>query len=186
MANLIDNTYFIGDIMLPNKLTDGGNLSNIDTYIAKYERQVLINMLGYDLYKALKAQIDSDPQTFTDPWTDFVNGAEYSVGDYTIKWNGLINSDKQSFIAYYIYFYYMRDLITSTTSSGEILSKVVNGFRITPADKMANAWSRFLELYGSTQDSLYCPSAYRYLYENEDSFDLWLFKPEGTVNKFGI
>ena len=184
MANLIDKTYFIGEIALPNKLTDGGDLSNISTYIAKYERQVLINLLGYDLYKALKTEIDAGSYTAT--WDAFVNGAEYTVDGYTVKWNGLVNSELQSFIAYYIYFYYMRDLISSTTGIGEVFNNAENSERISPAAKQANAWSRFLELYGSVTDGSFHPSAYRYLIENEDDFDLWLFTMEESVNKFDI
>lgn len=180
MANLIDNTYFIDDIMLPGKLIDGSTLSIIDTYITKYEKEVLMALLGYDLYKDLIAN-PSEAK-----WVAFTEGEEYTVGEHTVKWNGLTNSDKISFIAYYVYFHVMRDLVTSTTTAGEILSTLENADRITPSDKMANAWQRFRELYGSLDDGEFVPSAYRYLTEKESDFDLWLFTSQGTINSFGI
>jgi hypothetical protein len=84
MANLIDNSYFIREINLPSdKIT--GNLEDISKYITKYEPEILLKLLGYDLYKALKVQIDSG-SPYAAPWKDFIEGAEYKVGDYTVKW----------------------------------------------------------------------------------------------------
>lgn len=184
MANLIDKTYFVGDIMLPDKKLTG-DLANIDVYIAKYEPEILLKMLGYDLYKPLQAQIDSG-SPYDAPWADFIEGAEYTVGDYTVKWNGLVNTQKDSLIAYYIYFFYMKDLVSSTTGVGEVLNNAENSDRMSPANKQANAWNRHLDLYGRTTDGLYVPSAYRYLTVKESLFDLWLFTPEISVNAFDI
>ncbi|MCK4824575.1 hypothetical protein KA005_52975, partial [bacterium] len=96
------------------------------------------------------------------------------------------NTNKISLIAYYIYYHYMRDFVTSTTNTGEVLSNNENANKVTPADKMSNAWSRYLELYGKITDGSFEPSAYRYLVENESDFDLWLFKAKRSINSFDI
>lgn len=183
MANLIDKTYFVGDINLPPQALDG-DYATIDGYISKYEKEVLLKLLGYDLYKELKAEIDAD--SYSEKWDKFVNGAEYKVDDYTVKWNGLINDEKVSLIAYYIYFNFVRDNISDTTIIGEVLSVGENSQRVTPADKMANAYNSFVDLYGRLSDGAYHPSAYRFLTEHEDDYDLWLFTPVNKINTFGI
>jgi len=183
MAHLIDKTYFINDISLPGSVLEG-NYEVITQYIAKYEPEILLRLLGYDLYKALQAEIDA--ASYTTVWDNFVNGAEYVVEGYTVKWNGLINSELTSFIAYYIYYQYMKNNVTTTTAIGETQSGAENGGKISPADKMTHAWNNYIRLYGSISDDLYSPSAYRYLLENEDDFDLWIFTTDNPTNSFGI
>ncbi len=184
MANLTDHTYFKGDINLPASVLEG-NYEVINAYISQYEPEVLKMLLGYDLYKALKVQIDAE--TYSAPWKAFIEGAEYTVDtDYKVKWNGLVNSEKKSFIAYYVFYQYMRDTVTSTSGVGEVLNSAENATRIAAIDKMSYAYNRFVDLYGTLRDGSFIPSAYRYLYENESSFDLWLFEPVTKVNSFGI
>lgn len=184
----IDNAYFVGDISLPGSVLSG-SLANIDNYIDKYEKEVLIDLLGYTLYKELAAQKTADSLDLK--WTAFVNGAEYTVSyngaDHTVKWNGIVNDDKISFLAYYVYFHFLRDNVTSTTLIGEVLNKNENSTRITPADKMVYAYNRFVRLYGSVNDGELVPSAYRYLEKHEDDFnDLWVFTQKDHINTFGI
>ena len=76
MANLIDETYFIGEISLPAQVLTG-TLADIDPYIVKYEREALIELLGYTLYKQLKVEIDAD--SYTTKWDRLVNGHEYEI-----------------------------------------------------------------------------------------------------------
>ena len=183
MANLIDKTYFVGDISLPSQKLDG-TLSNIDSYITKYEKEILMQLLGYDLYKDFIAN-PTDAR-----WVEFKDGAEYTVksgaSEYTVKWNGLVNTDLVSLIAYYIYFNYMRDLVTHTSGIGEVLSASENAARITPSDKMVHAWNEHIAIYGKLTDDALTPSAYRFLKENEDDYDLWIFRTKKTINSFGI
>jgi hypothetical protein len=187
--NLIDDTYFIREIHLPGENVSGNN-EDLAAYITQYEKEVLTELLGYDLYKALKVEIDKGPGNYDEPWKSFIEGAEYTVESgsepYTVKWNGLTNTELISLISYYIYFNYMRDLVTKTAMIGETLSLAENSQRISPSDKMANAWNRHLELYGSRGDGLLVPSAYRYLTENEDDFDKWVFTDKEPINSFDI
>ena len=57
MANLITADYFIREVNLPGNVL-AGTLADINPYIVQYERDVLIDLLGYPLYKDLKAEID--------------------------------------------------------------------------------------------------------------------------------
>jgi hypothetical protein len=177
----IDKTYFTGSINLPGSALDG-TYAVIANYITQYEKKILIKLLGYTLYKELVANYNAS----SGKWYDFINGVEYTVGDYTVKWNGLINSDKISLLAYFTYFHFVRDNVTSTSVIGEILNNSENSTRISPADKQVHAWNQGLELYGRVSDHSLTPSAYNYLKNHTDDFPLWVFTELAPINAFEI
>lgn len=193
MANLIDTSYFIGEISLPGQVLTG-TLADINPYIVKYEREALIQLLGYTLYKELKAEIDSVPQTYTDKWSRLVNGYEYEIdylGDtYLVKWNGLINSDKVSLLAYYIYFKYVQFHVTHTSGFGELIQNAENASKISPSQKMVNAWNRFIDLRGNPSDDRINPTCYNFLDKFEDDetngYQKLIFTVIRHTNTFGI
>lgn len=85
---LIDRTYFIGEINIPNTHTPAiGGL--LDWFIEKYEEQFLKEVLGYDLYTAFKAGLLIDP--IPQKWTDLIEGVEYTYNDKTKFWRGLVS-----------------------------------------------------------------------------------------------
>ncbi len=179
--SLIDKTYFVSDISLPGQVLDG-TYANITNYIDKYERKALLGLLGYDLYKSLKAEIDAGAYV---EWDGLVNGAEFATVDgYTVKWEGLINDNNESLLAYFVYVHFMRDNATHTASIGEVRSATENAARVSVAEKMAYAYNRYSELVGGPGQSRFAPSAYNYLYSLD--LDDWVFTPLITVNKFGI
>lgn len=192
MAQLIDNTYFFGEISLPESVIDG-DFATIDDYIERYEKQALIDLLGYTLYKDLKAEIDAEAG-YSTRWDRLVNGHEYEVsynGDtHLVKWEGLVNDEKRSLLAYYIYFYFVRYNITHTTGFGEMMQQSENAQRISPSQKMVNAWNEYIRLRGLVGEPEIDPTAYNFLDNFEDDstngYDKWLFKVEGRMNTFGI
>lgn len=179
MANLIDKTYFILDINLPDsKFTD------LDTYIAKYEPEVLKMLLGYELYELM---ITSPT---VEPYKSLIEGAEYTVQhngrSQKVKWNGFTNTEFISLIAYYVYYWYNRDKASLTNTVGEVKSKQENSYNATQASKIMNAWSRLEELYGCPGQSELIASAYNYLTEKETDFPEWIFTNLGNVNSFDL
>lgn len=172
--NLIDNTYFIGEINLPSSVLSG-NLATIDAYIERYEKEFLKNLLGYDLYKELKAEIED--QTFTEKWDELVNGAEYTIGGYTKKWDGLINSEKVSPIAYYVYYNYLKANIVNYESIGAVSALSENSARVAADGLMINAWNRYVDLYNN---------AIEFLLVNSESYPKWILTAEEKNNTFGI
>lgn len=181
---LIDSTYFINDISLPGNALSGAR-EDISQYLDKYQKQVLISLLGYPLWKLVQAEIDAEVYT---NYNGLVNGEEYDV-EYlgettTVKWNGLKNSDLVSLIAYYVYYFYMKDHVTHTTGIGESVSEKENAVSISPVRKMVDAWNHFCDLYGSINDCDIVPSAYNYLYEKD--YDGWLFTSLDKQNVFSL
>lgn len=85
---LIDRTYFIGELNIPN--TDQNSVGELlDWFIEKYETEFLEKVLGYELYKALKAGLQE--VTVDQKWTDLIEGVEYTnlAGRLTF-WKGLV------------------------------------------------------------------------------------------------
>lgn len=180
MANLIDKDYFIGEINLPKN-----DFDNIELFITRREPIVLKNLLGYDEYKAM---IDG---TANSPYKELIEGAEYEVqyngNTRTVKWNGLQNEDKISLLAYYVYCYYMRNLVSSTQSVGETKSKQENSYNADIYAKVLAADTLFEELYGYYGQDKLVPSAYNYLYAHKDDFPNWEFTDmQANFNSHGL
>jgi hypothetical protein len=180
MANFIDKTYFIADINLSK-----GEYDDIDLFITKFEKEVLIYLLGQELYNLV---INNSTVA---PYKNLIEGIEYSIqweGETKkVTWVGFKNTGKESLIAYYVYCQYMKYRVTSTQSIGEVKRKVENSFIVSAVHKIFSAWAKFEELYGYiNQDSL-SPSAYNYLYEHKDSFPSWVFTElKGGINSHDL
>lgn len=176
--SLIDKTYFTAEINIPDS-----DYNNLTALITRYEKEILMKLLGYELWSLVDAyDVSTSPQRIK----DLVEGKEYTVGDYTIKWNGLKNTDKISLIAYYVFYWYLRNITTQTTTLGETGAKVENASMSSPVQRLSGAWHRLLTLYGfSNQDSL-IPSAYNFLSEHESDYTEWVFTDIGSVNSFDL
>jgi hypothetical protein len=86
--SLIDRTYFVGELNIPNtnQVAIG---SAVDLFIEQYEDQFLNEVLGYTLYKALKAGLQVVP--VAQKWTDLIEGVEYTDNNSKTKfWKGLV------------------------------------------------------------------------------------------------
>ena len=122
---LIDSTYFVGEISLPV-----GKYSDLSLFIERLEKQFLRKALGYELSKLV---IEN-----TDPLVaDLIAGSG--------QWEGLTNTGKESVIAYYVYYYYLRSKVTFTTSTGEKKPDNENSTDATPAFKVMRAWDLMLK-----------------------------------------
>lgn len=177
---LIDKTYFRFDVSIPD-----GQFSDVENWIDRYEKEILTQLLGYELYKLVSTTTDKRGRLY-----DLLNGKEYPVSfngrDQLVKWNGLINEDKVSLIAYYVFYQYYRHRTTLPSMTGRISPKLDNSEPATMAVMIGEAWSRLRELYGySGQDEL-APSAYNFLLANVDDYPELIFTELGSVNAFDL
>lgn len=86
--SLIDRTYFVGELSIPNT-SQAAIGSAVDLFIEQYEDKLLNEVLGYTLYKALKAGLQDAP--VAQKWTDLIEGVEYTdLANKTRKWQGLV------------------------------------------------------------------------------------------------
>lgn len=126
---LIDASYFIGGINLPN-ISQPAVLENLDVFINKYEKKFLKLLLGDALYDLFIAGIAEDP--IAEIWTDLKSL--------------LVNSqDKESPIANYVYYYYTRDRATQTVGMGEVKPSGENGSIASPVTKQVRAWNEMVD-----------------------------------------
>lgn len=193
---LIDSSYFVGDIQLPN-LDEIDN--TFDDVIAKYEKEVLTKLLGYRLYNEFIAALGTE--TPDAKWIDLRDGAtfQFDFCGNTIhrEWNGLANEELISLIAYYVYYQYRNDTLGTTTSISDVIGIPENAEQINDSRKMTKAWNRGVNLYGlapksfdshSTTYNHYndIASAYNFLLANQDDYTNWEFTPIYRLNEFGI
>lgn len=83
MSNLIDTSFFIGEIAIPN--TGSAEIQEyLQIFIYKYEERCLQGILGYSLYKEFVAN-PTDQRML-----DLINGKEYLFGSILKNWKGLV------------------------------------------------------------------------------------------------
>jgi len=190
--------YFKNEIAIPNITSDGGVTYSADiiSAISKYESEIRIDLLGYELNKALEADLDGGvPQS--QRFIDLVNGAEFTHPDteQLLKWIGFVNTEKESMIAHYVYYNYVYYNNIHLSGVGSVAIKAENAERVSPFDNLQLAWEKFQKLYAGfdyevneryfsehgikvadlagTFNTL--PSAYNFLYANKENYPEWVF-----------
>ena len=216
MPQLIDGSYFDGvEIPVPNQDSFENSLDDV---ILRFETECLENALGYTLNKEFQAAVEAGG-SLEQRWDDLLNGVEFSfeLNGNTIntKWIGLVNDEKVSVLAFYVWYYWKSITLTSTTSIGEAQGLAENVDMVSAKRKMADAWRKMLKLYGDFADiqnrhfgRVYypdfhrcyfdkykvdryqhyndAPSLYNFLLANKDDYTGWVFSPLGRINQFGI
>lgn len=141
---LIDQTYFFGELLIPNK---SSNANSLNEYINEHENRLLVDLLGYELHKLFAAGIAAPSPA--EKWLAIRDGKEYTnrSGVFT-KWVGLKFSQgtaQKSLIANYVYWHWMQDMASFTTGSGEKTADNQNAVTASPASKMVRAWNQMVE-----------------------------------------
>lgn len=75
----------------------------------------------------------------------FSDGDTYFYKASTLAMNQATGDSKESLIANYVYYWYMRKEASQTTTIGEVATKAENAARINPGQKMARAWNQMVE-----------------------------------------
>ena len=149
---LIDKTYFIGEINVAGANVPGSAvLESLALFINKREPEYLELSLGYsfnELFQAGIADIDGR-------WFDLRTGTTYvDHKGITRNWKGLQQSGQLSPIANYIYYWYMSDAVTLTTTLGEMQTTSENAKVAASGFKMAKAWNEMAEQTKTMHDFL--------------------------------
>jgi len=150
MIDLIDETYFYGDLALP--FSDEDSLTAFFNNYGAFQRRILVDALGESLYIAFEADFSEgasgSPQT--QKYIDLLNGENYTIdysGDFTIKYPGIIDSD--NLISFLAYFYYYEQFKSNTklTKTGWINEDNENS-AIARSEKANDMYNIGVELYG--------------------------------------
>lgn len=135
---LIDKSYFIGEILIPNLSSIGSGGSQaiskanddlLQVFIRKYEKLFLLSLLGPSLYEGLKKGFEAKEE----------------------KWMALAEqlADSENHIspiANYVYYWFIRNKITETAGIGEVIGKANNAVMVSPEIKMVRAWNEMVDL----------------------------------------
>lgn len=176
--SLINTTYFVRDCNLPT-----GMYNDISASLTRYERDILIQLLGYDLAKLVLAYANPGSAQRV---IDIVEGKEYTEGSYTVKWNGLKNTEKVSILAYHTYIQYVRDHSIDFQNVGGGGSAVENAVNLGPGQLIQRASALLRELAGYPGQDMYYPSLYNFLSKYESDYPEWLFNEVKYQNTFGL
>jgi hypothetical protein len=162
---LIDTSYFVGaELNLPGAGVSGNPSDTLLTmFIKEHETGFLVKALGRKLYRSFMTGLGLNQTTgayanvtsgkaadaVDQKWKDLLNGKEYTDDAGNLqKWKGFIalsddgNTLKQSIIANYIYYHFVRNNATQTSSIGEVAGTTENTTPVSPRFKVSSAWNK--------------------------------------------
>lgn len=151
---IIDATYFEkGLLYIPNSkdisaspTATPSTQSELEVFIDNYERDLLLNAFGVDLFNQLKVAM-SDYDNAAQKWVDLVEGKDYTINGKKHRWEGLKGYNKQSVIAFYVYCQYLRNDESTYTTTGIVQNTGKNADNYSPTGKYIKAHNCFLKQY---------------------------------------
>lgn len=150
--SIINASYFIGELNIVSNTA--GSLERINFFIAKYEKEYLMKVLGVGCYNDFMGGIA------VEPWLSLKNGKDFTnLQGILTHYFGLANDGKKSPLANYVYYHYQRDAFTQTAGVGEVQSKAENATVVSPAAKMEAAWNDMVEQTNVLIEFLYVNNA---------------------------
>jgi hypothetical protein len=127
MNNLINREYFAEGLTVVPDIDEAENKLQTK-WIPYFQEKFMLSVFGYHFYKELQSNYTDN----TSVWYKIVNGSEYSVNDFVYRWDGLVNANKTSPLADYIFAKYrMQEQVTTEstnfTQNNAELATVING-----------------------------------------------------------
>lgn len=214
---IIDTTYFLNkSVFIPNAVVQPSIGSNTPTAaiqlqqeIDEKENELLLSCLGYEQTKELLSQFEVNGAwkvSALQKWKDLVDGLEFDGK----KWNGLrytIGTKKISLIAFYVFFYYLKEDYSTYSTTGIQVAKSENAVSQLPNEKQASAWNKFVNMYNgnnlATRNYNFSSnwngkmlrwnngernevSLYDFLSAKSDVYDLSFFNHYGIINSMNL
>lgn len=173
----ISDAQFIGTIKL-----DFGSLGMDDSFATEVEENYLIQLLGYELYQSLIADLDSNGDPQTQKYIDLVDGV---TGGYTDE-SGFKRRVEgvNVMLKYFFYDQYRRDKQTSQTTIGETDLTAINAPKVTGglAEKIVYAYNQGVVHYCDLINFI----SFKNSSEGDDYYEHWEYKTLMKVNILGI
>ena len=147
MPTIVTTDYFkSGELFIPNSfivpdIQDGAVSAQdeLQSFIDKYEKLLLVGVLGIEQYNLL---IANQEQT-SGKWFDLINGKKYE----NKVWAGL-----RPLIASFVYCKYLENDKSYYTTVGIERSKAKNSVSVNPTLKLTEVWNSFVEMYQGAFD----------------------------------
>lgn len=158
MATIIDNSYFVADVYLPNTDVTKSEGQYYIEMTALHENRYLVDVLGYKMAKDFLAAIASNPTSGI--WYDIWKGAEFTDSNGLLnKWRGFANAEKESPIANYVFTKILTGLKSQNSGVGVIRLLPENATPVSIVKTSVKAWNRMVELNRILDDFIYQNSA---------------------------
>lgn len=195
MANLITYTAFTGEINIPCSAIDTQTL--LTEYITDYQEEILIDLLGYPLYKLFIAGLEE--QNPAQKWLDLRDGAEFSF-DFNGKTVTCKFAGVSKIVAYYIYLKFRNENESFFSGQNQVKSDSENSIPADFTEVIVPKFNKMVQLYGRIPRCYYMPfspdantshfdsfpSAFNFLLANISDYPDWLFTPIAYANEYGI
>lgn len=173
---VIDKTYFqYGDMQI-GQFGSQEVQDKLTWYIDNYEPEILRLLLGNTVYNDLIASIDAatSPTDIPEPYYSLLYGADFLAPEgwgsaHQMHWDGL-RSQKDSLVAKYVYFYYLRSEATFLTGNGVTVPKLENATRVASNPLQRARWNEMVD-----QNK----TLFAYMRSNMDLFPDWPYQSYG-------
>lgn len=179
---LIDKTYFIKNISVPNTEEPTSDESeSLDMSIDRYVRQFLQVTLGNVLFTDLDSNVTDGELENTAPqkWLNLVNGCTYTKDGVDYVWQGLkyeLGLYKVSLLAHYTYVNHYQNSVNSVL--GQVGIEPKNGIVVNPTEHLVSVWNEFIEMYQGAN----CTNGIVNYYDNVLFVDYYQHKNNGYVS----
>ena len=184
-------SIYINDRLVANEIGS----KRITTYPASSTIKIITtNNLTVDVvFEVWDYTIVSD--TIEEKWEELRNGCDFIMnidGVEVLKhWQGLVNIEKQSLLADFVYFEYCTQTASSLQAVGNSAPMAANGERITNMIKPSLAYNRGVENLGGLIETDKKGNLFNFIYarneeHGDDYYPNWLFEVTECINKYNI
>lgn len=170
----MDNIITISDFKNPYLVfATAGTVTEtyLNELIAKYQEEILKNILGIQTYNVMQTDIADDL------WTRFISGYTYTVDSISYEYQGI-----KEVLTNFLYYYWNYDLANGLVPDGSVVMNYDENTKVIPQQKMVNSWNDACKLIDN--NILYDATVYHYL-ENFAP-DTWIYKGFKKQNIFNI
>jgi len=197
--NLITISYFQGLVNIPFNNKNTTDFENM--YMTPLEEKILVNTMGRKTYDEFITGLNES--TILDKWKDLLNGKTFDVKyngiTTSVRWNGLLNDEKISFISDYVYYNWLAANYTQLTGLGVVENNKENAKTVDIREKYLFAQSRASGLIGSypkkkvlgsdlnvNNIDILEPTLLNFLYHNISDYPELIFTPLKKSNYFDL
>jgi hypothetical protein len=210
---IIDISYFQNkEVFTPNAIAQPSIGSNTPTSISQLQQEIdsreydlLLLFLGQEHTDELLSQFETDGTwkvSALQNWKALVDGVD--------NWRGLrytVGTKKVSIIAFYVFFYYLKEDFSTYSTTGVNVAKSENAQSQLPNEKQVTAWNRFVKMYqGDSFNRLNysvssnwngtmlrwsgqngnAVSLYEFMFKNSDVYDTSFFINQSVINPYNL
>lgn len=175
----------------PFRVPNQEESSDFSNFIEVKETELLINLLGYELYLEFKEALEGSGD-IEDKWTELRDGADYTYNEKLYRYGGLVDLLRPA-----IFSLWMNEGIYKFTNSGWLTNNpaLANnaGPVSTPVDQedfRIKNWNEYVRKAGvEGTDPKYLtdkPSFYGFMKANEEDYEEWVFTSPCFENRFSL